>query len=136
MLARRCELLDAGRAFDLLLTDVVMPEGMTGLDLAKAVRSRLPDLPILLPSGYNDVVASNGAEFPVLRKPVPYEELRRVISVCLDRAAKLRDEKAGALPVRPRAGWRGRWLERFRAFAPIDGGTIHVNARHQRTRCG
>jgi PAS domain S-box-containing protein len=89
------ELLDADRAFDLLLTDVVMPEGMTGLDLAKAVRSQLPELPILLLSGYNDVVARNGAEFPVLRKPVPYEELRRVIGLYLDRAAKVRDEEAG-----------------------------------------
>ncbi|MGA3397781.1 MAG: PAS domain S-box protein [Acetobacteraceae bacterium] len=88
-------LLDANRTFDLLLTDVVMPEGMTGLDLAKTVRSRLPNLPILLISGYNDVVARNGAEFPVLRKPVPYEELRRIICLCLDRAAKARDAVAG-----------------------------------------
>ncbi len=69
--------------FDLLMTDVVMPEGMNGLELAIQVRARLPDLPIILISGYNDVVASGGTPFPVLRKPVPYDELRRVVIACL-----------------------------------------------------
>ena len=40
-------------AFDLLLTDQNMP-GMSGLDLAEAVRSVRPDLPIVLSSGYLD----------------------------------------------------------------------------------
>jgi hypothetical protein len=31
-------------------------------------------------SGYNDVAASEGAAFPMLRKPVPYEDLYRAIS--------------------------------------------------------
>jgi PAS domain S-box-containing protein len=73
----------AGR-FDLLLTDVVMPDGMNGLDLATQARKRFPALPIILTSGYNDVVASDDAAFPVLRKPVPYEELYRAICASLD----------------------------------------------------
>lgn len=68
---------------DLLLTDVVMPDGMNGLDLATQAREKFPTLPIILISGYNDVVASGDVTFPVLRKPVPYEELYRVVSACL-----------------------------------------------------
>ena len=58
--------------FDLLLTDVVMP-GMNGVDLAREAHVAIPNLPILLMSGYND--AANAKEYRVLRKPVPYDEL-------------------------------------------------------------
>ena len=40
---------------DLLMTDVVMPDGMNGLELATRVRAKFPALPIVLISGYNDV---------------------------------------------------------------------------------
>jgi len=64
--------------FCLLLTDVVMP-GMNGVDLARKVRGRLPLLPIILMSGYNDGVTVTENEFQILRKPIPYEELYDVI---------------------------------------------------------
>jgi CheY-like chemotaxis protein len=73
----------AGR-IDLLMTDVVMPDGMNGLDLATQVRTRFPALPIILTSGYNDVVASDSTTFPMLRKPVPYDELYRAIRTGLE----------------------------------------------------
>jgi CheY-like chemotaxis protein len=38
----------------LLLTDILMPGGMTGFDLARQVRRRWPDLPILFMSGFAD----------------------------------------------------------------------------------
>ena len=66
-------------SIDLLLSDVVMPDGMNGLDLARAVRARWPDLPIVLMSGYNEAVPAGGAGFRVLRKPVPSGELREAI---------------------------------------------------------
>ena len=65
------------------MTDVVMPDGMNGVDLAVQNRREFPTLPIMLISGYNDVVASGDATFPVLRKPVPYDELYRAVSACL-----------------------------------------------------
>jgi len=68
---------------DLLMTDVVMPDGMNGLELATRVRAKFPALPIVLISGYNDVVATDGSAFPVMRKPVPYDELYRMVSACL-----------------------------------------------------
>ncbi|HEY1931100.1 MAG TPA: PAS domain S-box protein [Acetobacteraceae bacterium] len=72
-------LAGAGSPIDLLLSDVVMPDGMTGLDLARAVRARQPDLPIVLISGYNDAVPPRGSGFRMLRKPVPGAELRDAI---------------------------------------------------------
>ncbi len=79
------ERLDAETTgIDLLLTDVIMPDGLNGVDLATLIRARFPALPIILTSGYNDVAA--GAAFPVLRKPVPYDELYRAICTGLKRA--------------------------------------------------
>jgi two-component system NtrC family sensor kinase len=72
-------LLEPGAAFHLLLTDVVMPDGMNGLQLARTVRARLPGMPIILVSGYNDVIADQKLEFPVLRKPLPAEQLAQAI---------------------------------------------------------
>jgi two-component system NtrC family sensor kinase len=74
-------------AVDLLLTDVVLPDGLNGIDLAIQVRERFPTLPIVVTSGYNDVVAPEGAAFPMLRKPVAYEELQRVVRAGLEGAA-------------------------------------------------
>jgi PAS domain S-box-containing protein len=75
------ERLDGDAAgIDLLLTDVVMPDGLNGVDLAVRIHARRPALPIILMSGYNDVAVPEGAVFPMLRKPVPYEDLYRAIS--------------------------------------------------------
>jgi two-component system NtrC family sensor kinase len=68
-----------GASFHLLLTDVVMPDGMSGLELAQRVRAQFPALPTILVSGYNDVIAGNAHGFRVLRKPLPVEELARAL---------------------------------------------------------
>jgi PAS domain S-box-containing protein len=65
---------------DLLFSDIVMP-GMSGLDLAAAVRERHPELPILLASGYSAEIARSGAtEFRVLAKPYGGEALSAAIA--------------------------------------------------------
>lgn len=46
------ELIEAGTKFDLLLTDVVMPGGIGGFELARDVRQRFPDMPVIYMSGY------------------------------------------------------------------------------------
>jgi PAS domain S-box-containing protein len=73
---------------DLLLTDVNMPGGRTGVDLAiEAVKAR-PDLPILLSSGYTGeaLTAAEAAPWPLLRKPYSLEDLAKAISVAIEAA--------------------------------------------------
>ncbi len=56
-------------AFDIVFSDVVMP-GIGGLELGAYIRERWPDLPVLLTSGYSDVIARHGTMgFELLHKP-------------------------------------------------------------------
>ncbi|CAN0445635.1 unnamed protein product, partial [Phaeothamnion confervicola] len=52
--------------FDVVLSDVVMPGGMNGVDLARTVRQRWPDLPVILTTGYAGKADLTPNEFPVL----------------------------------------------------------------------
>jgi PAS domain S-box-containing protein len=66
-------IIDKGAHFDLLVTDHLMP-GMTGTDLAAAIRSMRPGISVLLVSGYaeNEGIA---ADLPRLTKPFRKDEL-------------------------------------------------------------
>ena len=57
-----------------IFTDVVMPGGISGIELARRVRDRFPELPILLTTGYSEQVTGNHG-FPVLQKPYELESL-------------------------------------------------------------
>ncbi len=86
---------EQGIMFDLLLTDVVMPE-MNGADLASEVRSRLPAIPIIFISGYADPAALAGRQtlHPLIRKPFRATDLAQAIELSLSDArqiAKLRE---------------------------------------------
>jgi signal transduction histidine kinase len=58
----------------LVLSDVVMPGGRDGVDLAHALRRSHPQLPVVLISGYSAAL-SGLTGFTVLRKPVAAEQL-------------------------------------------------------------
>ena len=69
--------------FDLVFSDVVMP-GISGLELAKEISRKWPELPVLLTSGYSEVIAEQGSHgFELLEKPYSAEviltALRRVV---------------------------------------------------------
>jgi len=69
-----------GAAVDVVFSDIIMPGGMTGIDLAREVRQRRPALPILLTTGYGGHDELEPHEFPVLRKPYDRDELGRALS--------------------------------------------------------
>ena len=50
------ERLAGGEQPKLVFTDVVMPGGISGIELARKVRDRFPELPILLTTGYSEEV--------------------------------------------------------------------------------
>jgi CheY-like chemotaxis protein len=62
--------LDAGEAVDVLFSDVVMPGGMTGPELARMAQRLRPGIGVLLTSGYTgSALASDCDVFEVLAKP-------------------------------------------------------------------
>ena len=68
------------QAFDMLFSDVVMPGGVSGIELARRARVLRPDLKILLTSGFVGEEAEAWAnEFPMIDKP--YEPSRLVSRV-------------------------------------------------------
>ena len=67
----------------LVFTDVIMPGGLSGLELAKRIRSRFPELPILLTTGYSEEVGGNHG-FPLLHKPYEMEALDQALSELLN----------------------------------------------------
>jgi PAS domain S-box-containing protein len=66
-------LVARGLAPDLLVTDHLMP-GMTGVDLARTLRETLPDLPVLIVSGYAEAEGI-APDLPRLTKPFRSAEL-------------------------------------------------------------
>ncbi|MEH3086489.1 MAG: histidine kinase famiy protein [Xylophilus ampelinus] len=73
----------------LLFTDLIMPGGMNGVNLAKEMLHRQPDLRVLLTTGYaGDPDAggsdSPGSEFPLINKPYRLADLARKIRQVLD----------------------------------------------------
>jgi signal transduction histidine kinase/CheY-like chemotaxis protein len=72
------EMLRAGAAIQVLLTDLVMP-GMGGVKLAEAARRMRPGLPVIFLSGYAE--GSSAAPLPgqLLHKPVSAEDLDRAV---------------------------------------------------------
>jgi PAS domain S-box-containing protein len=72
------EHLGKGPKFDLMITDYSMP-GMTGGELSKAARALLPDLPILIASGYADLPPGVDLEVARLGKPYTQAQLEEQI---------------------------------------------------------
>jgi nitrogen-specific signal transduction histidine kinase/ActR/RegA family two-component response regulator len=66
-------------AVDLVFSDVIMP-GMNGVELAGTIRERYPGLPVVLTSGYSNVLAENAHHgFELIQKPYSVESLSRVL---------------------------------------------------------
>ena len=73
--------------YDLVFSDIMMPGAMNGLDLAREVRSRYPNVPVLLTTGYSEAAALKPPDFPLITKPYQYRDLVEVMGPMLANAA-------------------------------------------------
>src|SRR5262245_60829251 len=87
--ARAIDVLKTRTPIALVLSDVVMPGGISGFDLASWIRARMPDVHILLTSGFAEEVARSGepalADLEVLRKPYSGDDLAAALRRTLDK---------------------------------------------------
>ncbi len=83
--------LEVRRDFDLLFTDVVLPQGISGVDLARRVRDMGLRTKVLLTSGYAEEVFEQHGRPPtdvlLLRKPYRWKDLAEMLRHVLDQAA-------------------------------------------------
>ena len=90
-------IVDSGAAFDLLFTDIIMPGGLNGRQLAAEVASRRPSLRVLFTSGYteNAIIHHGRLDRGVLLLAKPYRKMD------LARMLRLALTSAGILPAPP-----------------------------------
>ncbi|MBL0408305.1 response regulator [Microvirga aerilata] len=70
---------EAPRDFDIVFSDVMMP-GRSGVELGQEIKRRYPGLPVVLTSGYSEVLANQGRHgFELVHKPYAVDELSRVL---------------------------------------------------------
>ena len=71
-----------GRSVDIVFSDIMMPGGVSGVELAREIRRRYPSMPIVLATGYSESAAGVEDEnFKLLLKPYTAEALAGALSV-------------------------------------------------------
>jgi len=94
----------ANRKIDLLLTDMVMPGGIMGEDLAERLQKINPELKVIFTSGYSPGMAGQalslieGRNF--LPKPYPIGKLAHLVREILDRPENAAEADAGLTAAR------------------------------------
>ena len=141
--------LERGPRFDLVLLDLVMPE-MDGVETARQLRERWPDLPVVVMTGVGDVRSALAAmklgATDYMLKPIEREELLRAVGAVLNQRviqhenARLVDENLAimgllsvyerALPLlasRQRRTLASDWLELLCAETRAAGGVVWLS---------
>jgi PAS domain S-box-containing protein len=81
------DILQAGQPFEILFTDVVLPKGMSGVELARRANTITPDIKILLTSGYSEEAFEHHGRPDegtlLLRKPYRRKELADALETVL-----------------------------------------------------
>jgi signal transduction histidine kinase/CheY-like chemotaxis protein len=65
--------LKRDRSIELIFSDVMMPGGMNGVELARAARKMRPDVPVVLTSGFAEAAAVDAAKAGITLLPKPYK---------------------------------------------------------------
>jgi PAS domain S-box-containing protein len=77
------------KTVDLVFSDVIMPSGMNGYDLARELRHHHKDIRVLMTSGYPEQVIEkdlhDGTEYTLLRKPYKKDELGEAVRTALEK---------------------------------------------------
>ncbi|HUZ66989.1 MAG TPA: ATP-binding protein [Beijerinckiaceae bacterium] len=83
--ARALAILEEEDDIDLVFTDVILPDGMGGLDLARRIARRRPTLPVLLTSGYTAqrFPDPHTSKLQLLRKPYEQSTLSQAVATAL-----------------------------------------------------
>jgi CheY-like chemotaxis protein len=76
-------ILESGEMIDLLFTDIVMPEGMSGYKLAEAATRLRPGLKVLYASGFAAEPPQHDGQ-RILRKPYDRRDLAQTVRAALD----------------------------------------------------
>jgi signal transduction histidine kinase/ActR/RegA family two-component response regulator len=71
-----------GRSVDLIFSDIMMPGGMNGVELAREIKRRRSDIPVLLTSGYSEAAVhdAEAAGIQILSKPYHIDELAAALN--------------------------------------------------------
>jgi two-component system, NtrC family, sensor kinase len=78
--------VESEQTLALVLSDVVLPGGISGLDLARTLRDRHPELPVILTTGYDSYASEVVAEgFAVIEKPYRREALAALLQAALEK---------------------------------------------------
>ena len=100
--AEGLRLLGDNPSIALMLTDVVMPNGMSGPELAERALTLYPDLRVIFMSGYSEqrelLAATRGLRFPLLQKPFHVDELATQIRAALDGDGRAASARVGGMP--------------------------------------
>jgi PAS domain S-box-containing protein len=72
-------LLAEGAHIDLVFSDIVMPGMIDGVGLANELRSRYPNLPVVLTTGYSDAAKAAPSDLKILHKPFDSDALKSFI---------------------------------------------------------
>jgi CheY-like chemotaxis protein len=70
-----------GRSIDIVVSDIMMPGGVSGLALAREIRRRQPRLPVILVTGFAEAAAGlEDGQFGLLLKPYTVESLANALT--------------------------------------------------------
>ena len=82
-------IIESPAEIDLVFTDIIMPGGMTGWQLAERARQKRPELKFVFTSGYSNAETENVRPDLILKKPYRLQELSNTIFRALDTDAVL-----------------------------------------------
>jgi CheY-like chemotaxis protein len=97
--AQAIRVLRQGKRIDLVITDHLMP-GMTGTQLAEAIRSEWPHVLLILATGYAELSPDTAPDLLRLSKPFRQDDLSRAIIATIEAA----EQAHRVVPFRPKQG--------------------------------